>query len=612
MTTPALDWSAEQSRITRAWFGHRKRRRALDALRRRLDELAPAPPAQHTTPSPDGRWLVRAHLDPAADLLTWRIEPAAQDRDETPPEIVRHIYPAGAAWLPDGRGFFYASPLPFGESHGLYFHRPGTSQQDDLCIFYQPEHPDWRYKAVVSPNSKWLAIVILNRGPANRLCLLPLTGRMDEPDFLHVVSDFTGRYDPLHWRDDELICRAVEPDAPNGQLIAFRLAPPHPRRTLLPAGDLPLLDAAPLGNGWVVSYLNAGASEVHWLGGEDATNETIPLPGLGTVEWLETTPEVGFLSKVRLLQKVRLLPEVQLLFAYTDFARPRQTYTWRPGDPQPQPTADAPDLPFDPTRFITRRAWATSADGAQIPLFLAHLRDVTPADRPTLLHAYGGLGYSLTPHFSADALAWMEMGGVYATVCARGGGEGGAAWHRAGVGLHKQRTFDDVLAAAHWLIAEGVTTPRQLGLWGASNGGLTAGACLTQQPELFGAVVIESGLLDMVNYHRLGQGAIWLAEYGNPTHPAQWAALAAYSPLHNIQPGRVYPPTLIVTHNHDPRVGEAHSLAFAQRLAAAQGGDAPVLLRLHPGSGHSPEDNSWAAERLAFLAEYLGLLERTD
>lgn len=582
----------ELQRSTRVWLAHPNRRLLWESIRERLVHLTPPPEAAPADPGPDGRALAEVITDPATDLQTWQVAG----------DVIRDVYPSGVAWTPDEEGhnpgFFYDRSLPYPGGHGLYWHAAGTPQREDACILYQPQHPEHYYQPHISPDGRWLIVSVLN-GSANNLLYLFAVGRTVSPTYSPLISRFTGRYDPLHWRNDELICRAVEPDAPNGQLIAFRLDPPHPRRTILPPGDLPLLDAAPLGDGWVVSYLNGGASELRWLGGEGATNHTLPLPGLGTVEWLETAPEVG------------LLPEVRLLFAYTDCARPRQAYTWQPGDPQPQTAADAPDLPFDPTHFVTRRAWATSADGAQIPLFLAHRRDVTPADRPTLLHAYGGLGVSLTPHFSADALAWMEMGGVYATVCARGGGEGGAAWHRAAVGVHKQRTFDDVLAAAHWLAAEGVASPARLGLWGASNGGLTAGACLTQQPELFGAVVIESGLLDMLHYHRLGQGAGWLAEYGNPDDPDERIALAAYSPLHNIRPGRAYPPTLLVTHSHDPRVGEGHSLAFAQELAAAQGSDVPILLRVHPGSGHSPADNGWAAERLAFLAEYLGLVERT-
>ena len=174
------------------------------------------------------------------------------------------------------------------------------------------------------------------------------------------------------------------------------------------------------------------------------------------------------------------------------------------------------------------------------------------------------------------------------------------------------RTFDDLLAAARWLIGQGITTPQRLGLWGVSNGGLTVAAALTQAPQLFGAAVIESALLDMLAYHQLGQGANWIAEYGSPDKLDERNYLASYSPLHNLRHGAHYPATLITTHACDPRVGAAHSLCFAAALQQAQGGDAPTLLRVDPGSGHGdgPEHGSQiaaASDRLTFFADHLGL-----
>jgi prolyl oligopeptidase len=382
--------------------------------------------------------------------------------------------------------------------------------------------------------------------------------------------------------------RAVERDAPHGRILAIHL-PGGAQTELIALSDGFLLDAAPLPDGWALSRLDetAVAQLIH----HTPTGQTaIPLPGLGTVEELTSDPAAN-----------------QITFTYSDYSRPPRTYVWQPGDPQPQPIGDPPVLPHDPADFVTRTAEIASADGTAVPIFYAQRRDL-PHDQslPTLLTAYGGLGVCLTPRFAPDLLAWLAMGGRFVAVCARGGSERGIGWHEAAVGLHKQRAFDDVTAVARWLIATGQTTPAQLGLWGASNGGLTAGVCLTQAPDLFGAVVIESGLLDMLDYHRLGQGANWLAEYGSPDDPALREALAAYSPLHNLT-RRAYPATLIATHAHDPRVGEAHSLRFAHALQAAQTGDAPITLRVYPGSGHG--DAIDTADRLDFLARHLGLAQ---
>ncbi len=610
MNLPAMPRAiAKQNQWAREWFQQEGRDELASSIGERLTQLvnAPSPDGQPlhaaSVPSPDGRWLAWAETDPATDLQTWRVRSASDS--EAVSEQIEGVFPSGLAWLPDGSGLYYDRYLPYPGGHGLYFHAIGTLQSQDICHLYQPAHPAWYYQPSVSLDGHWLAVSTLNGSAANLLTVRRTRGPKEthSPTYIPLVSHFTGRYDILHWREDELICRAVEPGALNGQLIAFDLSPlpdeTPTRRTLLPAGDLPLLDAIPLGDGWVASYLNRGAAELHRLDGQGQWLENVPLPGLGTVEWLDIEPGA-----------------IRLRFAYTDYAHPAQVYTWQPGQAGCQPEEASPPLTFDPAAYVTRTCTVPSADGTPIPLFLAHLRDGSPTARPTILHAYGGLGYNLTPRFSADVLAWMELGGLCVTVCARGGGEMGEGWHQAAVGPATQRTFDDVLAAARWLIAEGVTTHSQLGLWGTSNGGLTAGACLTQQPDLFGAVVIESGLLDMLDYPRLGRGEGWLSEYGNPDDPAQRAVLAAYSPLHNIRPGRAYPATLITTSDNDPRVGEAHSLRFAEKLQAVQTGDAPILLRVHPGDGHGdqPSREQWlerAADRLAFFAVHLELVTRT-
>ena len=573
--------------------------------------------------SPDGRWHARAQVDPSTDLVDWTILPVKTTGQENPTkqenstaDTVHHTYPSGIAWTADGSGFFYDRPLPFSGGHGLYFHSIGTEQRQDRCVLYRAQHPDWFYQPHVSPNGHWLAVAILNGSAANRLSLLPLNAEdaFDSPQEIILVDHFIGRYDVVHWQEDRLILLAVEPDAPNGRLLAVDL-PSGARTVILPEQDLPLLDAAPLGTGWACSYLRQGHAELRWFDGHN-TPATIPLPGLGTVDWLESSPAAPSdpVHNSAIRNFAIRNSQSPLHFAYTDYTRPLQTYRWQPGDEAPLPVDDGASPVCDPADFVTRADWVISGDGVAVPIFLFHRRDRRLVNCPTLLGVYGGLGHSMTPRFAEDLLAWVKMGGVYVSVCARGGGELGADWHRAAVSAHKQRTFDDVLSAARLLVDQGVTSPSLLGLWGVSNGGLTAGACLTQAPDLFGAVVIESGLLDMLRYPQLGQGQQWIPEYGNPEDPVQRAVLAAYSPLHTIQPGRRYPATLIVTHEHDPRVGAEHSLIFARALAEAQAGDAPICLRVHAGSGHGAptvheEWLNWAAERLSFLAQHLGLTD---
>jgi len=211
-----------------------------------------------------------------------------------------------------------------------------------------------------------------------------------------------------------------------------------------------------------------------------------------------------------------------------------------------------------------------------------------------------------------STVAWMEAGGVYADVVLRGGGEYGEAWHEAGMREHKQNVFDDFIGAAEFLIADKVTSPGKLAISGGSNGGLLVGAALTQRPDLFGCALPAVGVMDMLRFQKLTIGWSWASEYGSSEEPGVFRAIYAYSPLHNIKPGTSYPPTLITTADHDDRVFPAHSFKFAATLQAAQGGPAPVLIRIETKAGHGAGKPTSkivqeAADVMAFAATALGM-----
>jgi prolyl oligopeptidase len=235
-------------------------------------------------------------------------------------------------------------------------------------------------------------------------------------------------------------------------------------------------------------------------------------------------------------------------------------------------------------------------------------------NNPTLLYGYGGFDISLTPAFSVGNLVWMEMGGVYVQANLRGGGEYGEPWHLAGTKLQKQNVFDDFISAAEWLIANRYTQPKKLAIRGGSNGGLLVGACMAQRPQLFGAALAAVGVMDMLRFHKFTIGWAWASDYGSSDDAEQFKALYKYSPLHNLKPGTEYPPTLIVTADHDDRVVPAHSFKFAAALQAAQAGDAPVLIRIETKAGHGAgKPISKAIEETtdewSFLVKNLGMNE---
>jgi prolyl oligopeptidase len=233
-------------------------------------------------------------------------------------------------------------------------------------------------------------------------------------------------------------------------------------------------------------------------------------------------------------------------------------------------------------------------------------------NNPTLLYAYGGFNIVQSPTFSAARLALLEQGFVYANANIRGGGEYGEAWHQAGMKDHKQNVFDDYIAAAEWLIANKYTSTPKLAVQGGSNGGLLVGAVLNQRPDLFGVAIPQVGVMDMLRFQKFTIGWNWIADYGSAeANEAEFKALYAYSPIHNVKPGAKYPATLITTADHDDRVVPAHNYKYAAALQAAQGGDNPILIRIDTNSAHGASNTTKAIEQTrdiyAFLFENLGV-----
>ena len=270
-----------------------------------------------------------------------------------------------------------------------------------------------------------------------------------------------------------------------------------------------------------------------------------------------------------------------------------------------------PEVKFNPSDYVTSQDFVKSKDGTRIPIFICHHKDLElNGQNPVYLDGYGGFNISKVPAFSIPMLTWMEMGGVFAQACLRGGGEYGEEWHKAGMKLNKQNVFDDFIACGEWLIKHNYTDNKRLSIAGGSNGGLLVGACLTQRPELFGAACPAVGVMDMLRFHKFTIGWGWVSDYGSAENPDEFKALLAYSPLHNIHPGTEYPPTLITTADHDDRVFPAHSFKFAAALQKAQTGEGPILIRIETKAGHGAGKPTSkvieeSADRFAFLARVL-------
>jgi prolyl oligopeptidase len=292
-------------------------------------------------------------------------------------------------------------------------------------------------------------------------------------------------------------------------------------------------------------------------------------------------------------------PDVQLRFE--SYLTPATLYA-DGGDGQPLAIKSLPAR-FDAAPLTTEQFFATSSDGTRVPYFVTRPQ-AQQGPAPTVLYGYGGFEISQTPSYSANfGMLWLSRGGVFVVANIRGGGEYGPAWHQAALLENRQKAYDDFQAVAEDLIRRRLTTAAQLGIMGGSNGGLLVSANMVQRPELFGAVVCQVPLIDMLRYTQIGAGASWAAEYGDPSRAADRAWILKYSPYQNVRPGRRYPPVLFVTATSDDRVTPVHARKMAARMEA-QGHD--VLFYENTDGGHAAAaDHRQAAEMWALSFVYL-------
>ncbi len=303
----------------------------------------------------------------------------------------------------------------------------------------------------------------------------------------------------------------------------------------------------------------------------------------------------------------------QVYFTFESFLKPVTLYSYD-GKGEPREIKSEPAR-FDASGLVSDQFEAISADGTKIPYFLIHTKD-QHGTAPTILYSYGGFELSLEPwywndgHRPLDAgQTWLAKGGAVAVANIRGGGEFGPAWHQAALKTHRQLAFDDFEAVASDLEHRGLATAKQIGSVGASNGGLLVSTTMVQRPDLFGAVVCQRPLIDMLRYTHYGAGASWVGEYGDPADPAMRATILKYSPYENLKPDVKYPPVLFITETSDDRVTPVFARMMAAKMEAMnqnvsfyeslEGGHGP-------GATHEEEAQMWALSYV-YLGQKLGL-----
>lgn len=552
--------------------------------------------ADHTTSvsfldiTPDGKLVAYATREGGADEVAVTLLDPATLR-ALPDRLPKARY-FGVQLAPDRRGVYYSRFESAGPR--IYWHPLGGDPARDTLLFGEGYGPETIVAVQLSEDGRWLLATVLFGSAGDRTEIYAKDVGRGGP-WTTIVKEQRGTFrgevagERLYLRTDW--------QADHGRIVCVDLRDPAPEKwkTVVPESDAVIKGFSLAGGRLFVNCLKNVASSVRVFDADGRPLGEIAFPALGTVgnitgNWTGSTAYFSFESFH--------IPDT--IYRY-DVKSGKQTEWWR--SPAPVRSAD----------YELRQVWYASKDGTRVPMFVCSKQGLAlDGSHPTLLTGYGGFKVSETPLFSARAVRWMEMGGVFALPNLRGGGEFGEAWHKAGMLDRKQNVFDDFIGAAEWLIANRYTSARKLAITGGSNGGLLVGAFMTQRPELCRAVVCSVPLLDMLRYERFLVARFWVPEYGSAEDANQFEYLRAYSPYQHVKAGEKYPAVMFVTGDSDTRVAPLHARKMTALVQSASGSGLPVLLHYDTRAGHSggkpvTKQVTDLTDELLFLSWQLGL-----
>lgn len=480
---------------------------------------------------------------------------------------------SGAAW--DEKGFYYAAfdapsenktYTASSDHQKIYYHALGTAQSEDKLI-YMDKNPNIYVGAQTTEDGKFIFIYLSAGTSGTGILWKPLH---DAGNFKTLFAGYDWEYTVLDNEGDKLIVQ-TNYNAPNYKVVLVDPLKPEPEnwKDIIPEQREILQGVSLAGGKLFASYLKDVKTKVVQYDRSGKMEHDVELPGLGNV--------AGFNGEKT---------DKNVYYSFTSFTTPGDIYKYDIASGKSE-NYKKMEVKFDADQYETKQVFYPSKDGTQIPMFLVYKKGIKlDGSNPCLLYGYGGFNIPIQPTFSSGRIALLEQGYIYAVANIRGGSEYGEEWHKAGMLDKKQTVFDDFISAAEYLIAQKYTASDKLAIQGRSNGGLLVGAVMTQRPDLFAVALPGVGVLDMMRYHKFTVGWGWAVEYGSSDNAEQYAYLKKYSPLHNIHAGTKYPATFITTADHDDRVVPAHSFKFSSALQAAQGGDAPVLIRVDVDAGH--------------------------
>ncbi len=548
----------------------------------------------------DGKLAAYGVATAGSDWQEWCVRDVDSGKDLS--DKIEWVKFSSPAFTIDGKGFFYsrfdkpddvAKLTQVNYYHKLYYHKIGTPQEEDVLIYHRPDQKEWNFYPETTRDGRYL-VISSSQGTSPKKRIFYQDLKDPQAKVTPLLTDFDAAYDFID-NEGTVFWFRTDLNAPRGRIIAIDITKPQRENWLeiIPEAKETLSGVTIVGNRFIVNYLKDAHSQVKIFTLDGKFEYELELPGMGTVS--------GFTGKKE---------DTETFFMFTSFTTPGTIYRFDLTNRKIS-VFKKPDVKFNPDDYETKQVFYRSKDGTTVPMFITAKKGLKlNGKNPTLLYGYGGFNISITPSFSVANLVWMEMGGVYAVANIRGGGEYGEEWHQAGTKLKKQNVFDDFISAAEYLIQNCYTRPSRLSISGGSNGGLLVGAVLNQRPDLFGAALPAVGVMDMLRFHKFTIGWAWISDYGSPDNLEEFKALYPYSPYHNIKPGTKYPATLVTTADHDDRVVPAHSFKYTAALQAAQGGTAPILIRIETKAGHGAGKPTSvlieeSADKLAFLVSSL-------
>jgi len=514
------------------------------------------------------------------------------------PDTISHVqYPTAggsAAWNADGTGVYYTRFPRKGERpeadlnfyQQVYFHKLGTADTEDTYS--------------IGKDFPRIAEIVLETSHAGGY-ILATVANGDGGDFAHYllapnrtwkqITQFSDQIKAARLGRDNALYLLSRAGEPRGKILRLPLDTPELKNAveIVPAGEAVIEQIVSAADALYVGDLLGGPSQIRRFGLDGKGEAIIPVP------------------KISAIQEMLALEDNSLLFRDVNYTEPAAWFHCAQGKTEPVKTALRSTSPVSFADIEVTREFATSKDGAKIPLNIVFRKGMKRDGRnPTLLYGYGGYGISMAPNFDFVRRLWFDRGGVYVVANIRGGGEFGEEWHKAGNLTKKQNVFDDFGAAAEYLVKEKYTRPEKLAIQGGSNGGLLMGAMITQHPDLMRAVVSSVGIYDMLRVELAPNGAFNVTEFGTVKNPEQFKALYTYSPYHHVVDGTKFPAILMMTGANDGRVAPYHSRKMTARLDEANKSGNPILLRTSSSAGHG--QGTALSERINQLADIYAFL----